>query len=279
MPRNNNLRTSQPETPPPQSPSTQSPQSILDFVIPTNHVELPSNGKFYSEEHSLHNCETVEIKYISTKELDILTSENLLKQGVAVDRMIQGLLVDKTIKGEDLCIGDKNAIIVAARIGAFGSQYPVEFKCKECGLKNEHAFDLSKLDHKNLYLDEIKVTKNGTFFITLPQTKVDVECRLLTSKDEKYLEDLNTRNQKLGIPGRMLSDNYKLFIVSLNDDTDRGLVDEFVNKMPIQDLHHLAKIYEKTRPDIDLRGNIACNDCGTENGVTVLFTANFFWPE
>jgi len=282
MPRNNNLRTqSTPpkEKVPPKQPQPQSVQSILDFVIPTEHVELPSRGKFYSSEHPLYNNESVEIKYISAKELDILTSESLLKKGIAIDRMIQSILVDPEIEVEDLYIGDKNAILVSSRVGSFGSDYPAEFVCESCAEQISHTFDLSSLIHKGAVEDDMEISENGTFFIELPQTKVMAECRLLTSKDDKLMDKLKVRNKKLGLSAPGLSDQYKLFIVSLNGITDRGLVDEFVNVMPVNDLHYLSKSYETIRPDLDLSEVVVCEKCDVENNVILPFTANFFWPE
>ena len=85
----------------------------LNFASPTEFVELPSRGRFYPPSHPLHNKETVEIKFMTAKEEDILTSKALIKKGIAVDRMLQSLIVDKSIKVEDLLVGDKNALVVA----------------------------------------------------------------------------------------------------------------------------------------------------------------------
>ena len=134
------------------------------------------------------------------------------------------------------------------------------------------------LEHKESSSSEINFSDKGTFFITLPQTKVMTECRLLTTQDDKSLTELATRNKKVGLPPPSLSDQYKLFIVSFNGVTERGLVDEFINVMPVSDLHYLAKEYEKIRPDLDLSDILKCDMCSSDNNVTLPFTANFFWP-
>ena len=58
-------------------------QSILGFVMPTEHVSLPSQGKFYPPEHPLHNCEDIEIKFLTAKELDIDT-DNISNGSLAI---------------------------------------------------------------------------------------------------------------------------------------------------------------------------------------------------
>ena len=86
----------QPDTsPPPQA--TQGDAGGFSFVVPTEFVELPSGGRFYPEGHPLHNEESIEIRQMTAKEEDILTSRTLLKKGVALDRVIENLIVDKRI--------------------------------------------------------------------------------------------------------------------------------------------------------------------------------------
>jgi hypothetical protein len=282
MPRNNVKKLStdtQPNLDP--QPPQDNLQSILGFVMPTSHVVLPSEGKFYPPDHPLHGCTEVEIKYLSAKELDILTSKNLLKKGIAVERMLQSIIVDQNIRVENLLIGDKNAIIVSARAGTFGGEYEVQLQCGNCDEAYTHVFDLDDVSTKDNseLMESLEFSENGTFFITLPQTKVRVECRLLTSKDEKFLEERAKKKHKMGLPDTLLTDQYKSFIVSLNSVTERGLVDEFVDVMPAGDLHSLNKEYNKILPDVDLVRDTTCSHCDAENQAVIPFTANFFWPE
>ena len=74
--------------------AAKSNSSPLSFVAPTEFVNLPSKGKFYPDGHPLKDQETVELKMMTTKQEDILTSRSLLKKGVAIDRFLQSLIVD-----------------------------------------------------------------------------------------------------------------------------------------------------------------------------------------
>ena len=275
MPRNNVKKIS---SPPVQVQNEQNNlQSILGYVAPTEHVALPSMGKFYPPDHSLNGIEEVEIRFLSAKELDILSSKTLLSKGLAVDRMLQNILIDKSINVDELLLADKNAIIIAARVGTFGSDYPVDITCPEFDNVYEHTFDLSEPETKDI--DHVEVSENSTFFITLPKTNVNVECRLLNSKDEKFLEERAKKKEKMGLPDSSITDQYKSFIVSLNGNTDRGLVDEFVDVMPAADMHFLQKEYAKSNPELELDEECVCTKCGNVSEVSVPFTANFFWPE
>ena len=277
MPRNNveKLSTSQ------NSNNEQNNlQSILGFVAPTEHVSLPSGGKFYPADHALHGKDTVEIRYLSAKELDTLSSKSLLQKGIAVDRMLQSIIVDNDVQVEDLFVGDKNAIIVAARVGTFGGDYEVKLSCGQCETSFDHNFNLAEIGNKDWGSeDDLEFSKNGTFFIKLPKTNVRVECKLLTTKDEKMLEEVAKKKARMNLPESSLTDQYKSFIVSLNGVTERGLVDEFVDVMPAGDMHYLSKIYTQVKPGLELIQDCECPSCGANNRIDIPFTANFFWPE
>jgi hypothetical protein len=277
MPRNNSARMSAPTDDHVEEQKTDL-QSILNFVIPTDFVEIPSKGKFYQEGHPLHNKETIEIKHISAREIDILTSESLLKKGVALDRMLQSIIIDQNIKIDDLLSVDKNALIVSSRVTSFGSEYGARMICQSCGKEYETEFDLNDSAIVTEPGD-VDFSENGTFFVELPQTKVMVECRLLTSKDEKSLVERQSKKSKLNLPETLISDQIKFLIVSLNGVAERGLVDEFVDVMPAADMHFLSKEYEQVMPDVKYISETTCTHCGKKNEAEIPFTANFFWPD
>ena len=116
----------------------------LKFITPTEFVELPSKGQFYRPEHPLHNQEVIEIKHMTTKEEDILTSVALLKKGLALDRLISNLLVDKSIDAKGMLVGDRNAIIINARSSAYGHIYETKVTCPNCNASQDHSFDLTE---------------------------------------------------------------------------------------------------------------------------------------
>lgn len=92
--------------------------------FPTEMVPLPSKGLLYAEGHPLAEG-FVEMKYMTAKEEDILTSQNLIKQGVVLDKLFESLIITP-LNYNDLYVGDKNAIMVAARILGYGKEYTVE---------------------------------------------------------------------------------------------------------------------------------------------------------
>jgi|TARA_R110000824_G_scaffold5670_9_gene26125 hypothetical protein len=254
----------------------------LNFVVPTEHVELPSKGQFYPDGHPLHNEETLEIKHMTAKEEDILTSRTLLKKGLAVDRLLQSIIVNKKINPDDLFVGDKNAVIVSARQSAYGDEYSTKVTCQVCSETSDFAFNLS--DSCHIHPDdtedaEFVMTESGTFDIKLPKTGFTAEVRLLNGKDEKWLAKSMEQKKKARVNETTLTDQMRLFIVSVNGIKDREEINGFINVMPAADSRHMRNVYKQLSPNIDLTQDFLCSACGAETKMEVPFTADFFWPK
>ena len=277
MSRNEDRLGAKDQTGASDAPPPSNTNSILDFVLPTEFVDLPTKGKFYSKEHPLHNKESIEIRYMTAKDTDILTSKSLLKKGVAIDRMLQNIIVDDKVKIDDIYSGDKNAILIAARINGFGAEYQTKITCPSCGNAGDHSFNLNEIEPQNLG-DGIHISTQGTFTVELPVTKVNAECRLLTGADEKKIFIQSEKRRKHNLPETTLTDQYKLFIVSINGETDRGLVEKFVDLMPARDATHLKSMFDKASPNVDLKHDFSCSSCDTDTEIDIPFSANFFWP-
>jgi len=253
--------------------------SILNFVVPTDFVELPSKGQFYPEEHPLHKKDHIEIRQMTAKDEDILTSMPLLKKGIAIERLLENLIVDKTIKHSDLLVGDKNAMMVRARISAYGNAYETKIQCPYCQANADHSFDLEEIKPKNSQIDDsIQPTKNGTFIVELPSSKVKTEVRFLNGKDEADLLTYAEKKRKYNLNDNPVTDQMKTFIVSLNEIKDRGQIADFVDNMPAKDSRYLRTAYLDLVPNIDLTQTVKCQNCFTEVEMEVPFTTDFFWP-
>jgi len=278
--RNNEDRVgAPPETDPPMSLSVE--EKAFSFATPTEFVDLPSEGAFYPEGHPLHNKDTVEIKYMTAKDEDILTSPSLLKKGLAVDRMIKNILVDRNIDSGDLLVGDKNAILVAARITGYGSSYTATVQCPVCADSGVHEFDLSEMKAHTPDLDELNVSSlgNGEYSLNLPKSGVEVTFRALTGRDEKNILTIGERKRKQNLPETNLTDQFRATIAAVNGNRDQSYINQFINVMPAMDSRLLRKTYAETIPNIYMGQTYACESCGSEEEVTMPFTAEFFWPK
>ena len=95
---------------------------MAEYQFPTEEVSLPSKGLLYPKDSPLSSGK-VDIKYMTAKEEDILTSPNLIKQGTVVDKLLESVIVTEGVSIDDLLVGDKNAIMIAARILGYGKDY------------------------------------------------------------------------------------------------------------------------------------------------------------
>lgn len=251
----------------------------LEFVSPTEFVDLPSKGKFYPEGHPLYGKDTLEIKFMTAKEEDILTSKSLLKKGVAIDRMLQNLIVDKAVRLEHLLSGDKSAILLAARISGYGPEYSIQIACPSCEEKSRFTFDLSSLDHKDISDVEdlsLEHTQRGTFVYTLPRSGAKVEFRLLTSGDESQMtqEMISSKKQE-----NVSTDQLKRVVVSVNGVEDKNQLKLFIDNMPALDARFLRSAIKRITPDVDMLQTFTCASCDHEEEVEVPLTTEFFWPK
>jgi len=221
---------------------------------------------------------------MTAKDEDILTSPALLKNGIAINRLIENLIVDKNIAIDSLLVGDKNAIILAARISGYGEHYSVNVVCPSCEAVIDHQFDLSQIpndygvqpgeENESIYL-----TPEGTFVTTLPKSQYSVEFKLLNGKDENHLETLSKKLKKLKLPDATATNLLKRLVVSVNDVTDSSQVSHFIDSMPAQDARYLRGCVQTVTPNVNMSQDVECTSCGAVTEMEVPFTSEFFWPE
>jgi hypothetical protein len=239
-----------------------------EFKLPTETIELPSKGFLYPEGSELAKG-TIEMKYMTAKEEDILTNQSYIKNGTVLDKLMKSLIVSK-INYDDLLIGDKNAIMVASRILGYGSEYKFEYAGEE------QIVDLSVLDNKPL--DEtLFSTRTNEFSFTLPKSKNSISFKLLTHKDEqditRELEGLKKINKD---NSPELSTRLKYMIVSVEGRRDKKDIREFVdNYLLAQDSRALREYIREIQPDVDL----TFFPNGSENRVNIPIGLKFFWPD
>jgi rubredoxin len=254
----------------------------LEFVTPTDFVTLPSKGRGYPATHPLHNKEVIEIKYMTAKEEDILTSRTLLKKNLAIERFLQSIILDKNIKAKDMLIGDRNAVLVAARASGYGEVYETGVVCPECGERSKVSFDLSnpKINEagKSDYC-EVTPTENGTYILTAPVSKFKVELKLMTGEDEAYVMHAMQANKKNNLPEANMSEQYKRMVVSVEGYTEQRIINHFLQNAPARDLRNIRIAYKDVSPDIKITEDFECPSCGHEQELEVPFGADFFWPD
>ena len=244
---------------------------MAEFKIPTETVELPSKGLLYPKDSPLAEGK-IELKYMTAKEEDILTNQNYIRQGTVIDKLLQSLIVTK-INYNDLLVGDKNAIMIAARILSYGAKYNFVYD----GVEQE--IDLSTLENNSLSEEVEKATDNN-FTFTLPHTDNVVTFKLLTHGDEGKIESELKGLQKVNKDGANdVTVRLAHMITSINGSEERKDIREFVNNYFLaKDAREFRKYYQSISPDINLNVTLIGSD-GVEEDTDLPIGINFFWPD
>jgi hypothetical protein len=259
------------------APMLEQATQSLSFIVPTEFVPLPSKGKYYPQNHPLYGKDSIEIKQMTAKEEDILTSRNLLKKGVALDKLISSIVVDKNINTDSITAEDRSAIILAARISAYGADYSTTVICPSCSEKTKYTFDLTeKLDAVE-QSQPIEVDENGLFKIILPITKWEVKCRALNGYDEKSILRLSEARKNLSDGDSLLTEQLKMTVVSIQNVTDKPTLETAINSMPARDSRYLRNVYQDMFKGVDMRHTFSCKACDYSGELEVPLTADFFW--
>jgi hypothetical protein len=245
------------------------------FTLPTEIVKLPSKGLVYPKENPLSSGE-IEMKYMTAKEEDILTNQNYIAQGIVFDKLFQSMIVSK-INYDDLIAGDKNAILLAARILGYGKDYEVVIKHPVTGEEEKQIIDLTQLKEKEIDFSLFN-NKNEVSFV-LPKSGNEITLKLLTHADEKII-DTEIKALKKIKQSAEVTLRLKQQILSVNGITDKKTIRDFVdNGLLAADTMELRKFIKTITPDIDMTFTFVGSDGYTEEGVSLPIGLSFFYPQ
>jgi hypothetical protein len=240
----------------------------MSFNLPTETIELPSKGLLYPEGHPLSDG-TIEIKYMTAKEEDILTNQNYISNGTVLDKLLKSLIITK-VNYDDIIIGDKNAIMIAARILGYGAEYKFTYN------NVEEVVDLSKIENKKL--DESLYTKGkNEFSFEFPTSNNEITFKFLTHGDEaKINQELEGLKKLKKDESPELTTRLKYMITSINGDRDTKTIREFVDQAFLaRDARAFREFINKIQPDVDL----TFFPSSSNKSISLPIGINFFWPD
>jgi len=240
----------------------------MSFNLPTETIELPSKGLLYPEGHPLSEG-TIEIKYMTAKEEDILTNQNYISNGTVLDKLLKSLIVTK-FNYDDLVIGDKNAIMIAARILGYGAEYKFTYN----GV--EEVVDLSKIENKPLD-ESLYIKGKNEFSFDLPSSNNEITFKFLTHGDEsKINQELEGLKKLKKDDSPELTTRLKYMITSINGNRDSKTIREFVDQAFLaRDARAFREFINKIQPDVDL----TFFPSSSNKSISLPIGINFFWPD
>ena len=274
--------SSNPKTQRTQQEPTASHQTdqVQTVQYPSEVVDLPSQGWFYDPTSPLASGK-VDIKYMTAREEDILTSQNLIKKGVVLDKLLEALIVSPGVKLDDILTGDKNAIFIAARILAYGKDYKIKFKDPSNGEDVEDTVDLTKLENKEFDFEQHNRGQN-LFEFELPFSKRKIHWSMLTHADERTIDQelksmkkfSRDKNQSSEVTTRL-----KYVIKALDGNEDKAAIKKFVDQeLLARDSLSFRNYVKENTPDIDLTFNFESEETGYTERMNLPLGVDFFYP-
>lgn len=245
--------------------------------IPDVSVPLPSRGLVYSPENVLYHQDTIDVRAMTAKDEDILSSPALLKKGQALTQMMKACITNKLIDPESMLIGDRNAVLIAIRNCSYGSEYPVEMQCQACDNKFEHTFDMGRLPITQLSVDPI-VNGTNAFRYVLPKSRREVIFKLMTGRDVTDLSKITAQMKKANIADNNVTLELHHMILSIDGEEDRTKLLRLVENMHAQDSLSLRDYIQDINPGVDMYQEMTCPSCDTVQEVDVPLGVEFFWP-
>ena len=246
------------------------------YPFPTEVISLPSKGLCYPESSPLAKGE-ITIKLMTAKEEDILTSPNLIKKGIHLDKLLESVVVEPGVNVHDLLIGDKNAILISSRILAFGPEYEVTINDPNENEPVRVVVDLLKIQTKEI--DESLLSRQNEYDYTLPISKTPIKFRLLTHGDELAINKDIEALQKTTKGSNEITSRYRRIITEVDGNRDLGYISNFVtNRLLAGDSKTLRKEVGKISPDLDLKFEYESPFTGEKEVLRIPFGVDFFYP-
>jgi hypothetical protein len=244
------------------------------YDFPTEVLDLPSKGLVYPKDHPLASGR-ITIKYMTAKEEDILSNQNLIKKGIVLDKLFESIIVDK-IDPKDIVIGDKNAIILATRLLGYGADYTMKFYSGVIGDTIQTVVDLSKVQTKEVDFSLFK-NKNEFEFIT-PLGKNKLTFKLLTHGDELAVEKDIEALKKLNKDGSFeITTRLRYMITSVDGSSDISSINKYITGMLARDSKALRDYVKSISPDMDMTFEYT-HSTGEKEALPITMGVNFFWP-
>jgi hypothetical protein len=284
---------SQPDVPTPeptanvpqQPPSLAAPTEVritnpqIQTKFPTNAVPLPSRGLLYDQNTPLSNG-LVEMKFMTAREENILTTESYITQGIVIDKFLESMIVSPKFNYDDLLIGDKDALIIASRVYGYGEIYTIELTAPS-GRKQKIDVDLTQLQHKQL--DESKLTTGQNRFAYSFSNRLGdytLEFKLLTIGDNRKIEEKLKKFRVAGSADRQITTRLEQMIVSVNGNSDPNFIKLFVeNEFMAIDSRRFREYVASLTPGVNMEIEAVDEVTGEPFRGNVTIGSDFFWPD
>lgn len=240
----------------------------MDFNLPHDLVTLPSGGVFYKNKKK-----ALKVGYLTASDENILLNASTTNREGVVLQLLRNKIYETDLRPEELLTGDVEALLIFLRNTAFGSSYDVTLTDPQ----TQKRFNVSlQLDELNIKKTENKPNEEGVFVIKLPKSGNEVKIKPLSLGDsldiEKMVDSYPTNRVAPKVTWRLNKQ-----ILSIDGNTDRGMIGKFIETMPIMDSKFIRTFLNDNEPRLDLQKEVTAPS-GEKVIVDITFGVEFFRP-
>ena len=240
-----------------------------DFNLPHDVVSLPTQGVFYKSKKK-----SVKVGYLTANDENLLisASRNPSKDGIVLN-LLRNKIYEHDLRPDELLDGDIEAILIFLRNTSFGPEYKFSITDPSTG----KPFDSEiLLDELNIKQGTVKPDENGLFTTTLPRSGAQVKIRPLSFGEVMEIGRLEEQ-YPVGRTAPTVTWRLNKQIQEVNGDSDRGVISQFIDSLPIMDSKYIRKFLKDNVPSLDLTRNIIAPS-GEKVTFEITFGVDFFRP-
>lgn len=247
-------------------------------VFPHNAVTLPSKGLVYELDNPLSKG-LVEMKFMTTKEENILTTESYIKQGIVIDKFLQSVIISPKFNYDSLLIGDKDALILASRIYGYGEIYTIEVTTPS-GNKQKVDINLEEVPNKELKEDLFKNENRFVYEYESRKQKYTIEFKLLTVGDQKRIDERLKKYKTIGKEDKQVTIRLEEMILSVNGNSDKNFITLFLeNEFLAKDSRKFREYAASIQPGPIMEIEVIDEVTGEPFRTQITIRPDFFWPD
>jgi len=255
------------------------PQLVPQDIVPTDIVPLPSCGRVYPAGSPLAGKTGLDIRSMTARDEDILTSRALVRSGRVIGSLLRSCILDHDVDPDKMLVGDRNSVLIGIRISGYGPDYPIKVSCPGCDGVIKQDIDLRTLNIKQFPDDANVEQGKNEFTFPLPISKKIAVFKLLTGEEERELLQTIERGRKSNTQEELVTGRLKMQIVEISGERDPQRLAGIIRNLPARDSRGLRKRIDYITPGIELKTTVVCDSCSFEGEVEVPLGTDFFWPE
>ena len=266
------------------------------FKPPGIYVNLPSQGRFYTNKPKLTDQNEILVKAMTAKDELSFKAPDLLMNGESLIEVINSCVPDIEDPNE-MPNCDFNIIMLAIRLATYGSELSYSAFCEKCEESNDFGVDIERLldriepisDSYYVQLDQLKVyLKQYTLKSQIKSALARFEQATITnsilsneelSQAEKTLEFNKSFNVLAKMTYEVVLDSIIKIETPTNEIIDnREYITEWLYQIGKKHYDVISnKLEEITKDGFDNLVEFNCNKCNESNKVPIVFDSTSFF--